>query len=63
VLDVDIPAKRTLDDLYAPKAVEMLATLRHQIQVAQGRTAEDAAPAPPPSPKPARSKPIPGAMQ
>ena len=63
VLDVDIPAKRTLDDLYAPKAVEMLATLRHQIQVAQGRTAEDASPAPPPSPKPARSKPIPGAMQ
>ena len=64
VLDVDIPGKRTLDDLYAPRSVEMLATLRHQIQVAQGRTAEsDDAPAPPPPPKPARSKPIPGAMQ
>jgi len=64
VLDVDIPGKRTLDDLYAPRSVEMLATLRHQIQVAQGRTAEgDDAPSPPPPPKPARSKPIPGAMQ
>ncbi|WJY22203.1 ABC transporter ATP-binding protein [Fontisubflavum oceani] len=37
VLDVDIEGKRTLDDLYTPKAVEMLAVLRHQIQVAQGR--------------------------
>ena len=63
VLEVDIPPKRTLEDLYAPKAVEMLATLRHQIQVAQGRAAEDDAPAPAPSPKPARSRPIPGAMQ
>jgi NitT/TauT family transport system ATP-binding protein len=41
VLDVDMPGKRKLDDLYTPKAVEMLAILRHQIQVAQGR-AEDA---------------------
>jgi NitT/TauT family transport system ATP-binding protein len=40
VLDVDMPGKRKLDDLYTPKAVEMLAILRHQIQVAQGR-AED----------------------
>ncbi|MCT4683771.1 MAG: ABC transporter ATP-binding protein [Roseicyclus sp.] len=61
VLDVDIPGKRTLDDLYAPKAVEMLATLRHQIQVAQGRTTDEDAP--PPPPKPARSQPVPGAMQ
>jgi NitT/TauT family transport system ATP-binding protein len=65
VLDVDMPGKRKLDDLYTPKAVEMLAILRHQIQVAQGR-AEDA---------PSRSQttrrrpsandanPIPGAMQ
>ncbi|MBY6202654.1 ABC transporter ATP-binding protein [Maritalea mobilis] len=37
VLDVDIEGKRTLEDLYTPKAVDMLAILRHQIQVAQGR--------------------------
>ncbi|QBY02273.1 ABC transporter ATP-binding protein [Rhodophyticola sp. CCM32] len=43
-LDVDIPGKRSLDDLYTPKAVEMLAILRHQIQVAQGRA--DSADAP-----------------
>ena len=41
VLEVDIEGKRTLDDLYTPKAVEMLATLRHQIQVAQGRTSDE----------------------
>jgi len=35
VLDVDMPEKRTLDDLYTPKATEMLADLRHQIQIAQ----------------------------
>ncbi|MEQ8365269.1 MAG: ABC transporter ATP-binding protein [Roseicyclus sp.] len=40
VLDVDIPGKRSLEDLYTPKAVAMLAELRHQIQVAQGRTPE-----------------------
>jgi NitT/TauT family transport system ATP-binding protein len=44
VLDVDIPGPRGLDDLYAPKAVSMLATLRHQIQVAQGRATEADAP-------------------
>ncbi|MBC6437926.1 MAG: ABC transporter ATP-binding protein [Rhodobacteraceae bacterium] len=44
VLDVDIRGKRTLDDLYTPKAVEMLAILRHQIQVAQGRTGTADAP-------------------
>ena len=36
-LTVDIPGKRTLDDLYTPKAVDMLHTLRHQIEIAQGR--------------------------
>ncbi|MEM1340872.1 MAG: ABC transporter ATP-binding protein [Pseudomonadota bacterium] len=40
VLDVDLPGPRSLDDLYAPRAVEMLATLRHQIQVAQGRQSD-----------------------
>jgi len=45
VLDVDIPGTRTLDDLYSPQAVSMLATLRHQIQVAQGRATEADAPA------------------
>lgn len=40
VMDVDIPGVRTLEDLYTPKAAEMLATLRHQIQVAQGRVPE-----------------------
>jgi NitT/TauT family transport system ATP-binding protein len=44
VLEVDIPGPRNLDDLYAPKAVSMLATLRHQIQVAQGRATEADAP-------------------
>ncbi len=44
VLDVDITGKRTLDDLYTPKAAEMLATLRHQIQVAQGRATDADAP-------------------
>jgi NitT/TauT family transport system ATP-binding protein len=63
VLDVDLPQPRKLDDLYEPKAVEMLATLRHQIQVAQGRTA-DAPKAPAREPaRPAARKPIPGAMQ
>lgn len=62
VLEVDIPGKRTLDHLYEPKAVEMLATLRHQIQVAQGRT-EAAAPAAPAA-EPARARAaIPGAIQ
>ena len=44
VLEVDIPGPRSLDDLYAPKAVSMLATLRHQIQVAQGRATDADAP-------------------
>lgn len=38
VLDVEFDGKkRTLEDLYTPKAADMLASLRHQIQVAQGR--------------------------
>jgi NitT/TauT family transport system ATP-binding protein len=37
VLNVDMPGKRTLEDLYTPEATAMLATLRQQIQIAQGR--------------------------
>lgn len=37
VLKVDMPAKRTLEDLYTAKATEMLAELRQQIQIAQGK--------------------------
>ena len=37
VLNVDLPADRTLDILYQPKAQEMLHTLRDQIRIAQGR--------------------------
>ncbi|MCV2876851.1 ABC transporter ATP-binding protein [Rhodobacteraceae bacterium XHP0102] len=43
ILNVDLQGKRSLDDLYSQKAVEMLAVLRHQIQVAQGRVPEGAA--------------------
>ena len=44
VMDVNFDRKRTLDDLYTPKAADMLAVLRHQIQVAQGRSADPDAP-------------------
>ncbi len=37
VMDVDLPADRTLDVLYTPKAAEMLHILRDQIKIAQGR--------------------------
>jgi NitT/TauT family transport system ATP-binding protein len=37
VLDVTLPADRTIDILYTPEAAAMLATLRHEIQIAQGR--------------------------
>jgi NitT/TauT family transport system ATP-binding protein len=37
VLDVDLPADRTIDILYTPRAGEMLHTLRDQISIAQGR--------------------------
>jgi len=37
VLDVKFRGKRTIDMLYTPDAAEMLNTLRHQIEIAQGR--------------------------
>ncbi len=41
VMDVPLGPDRTLDDLYKGPAVEMLSTLRHQIQIAQGRDVEE----------------------
>ena len=38
-LDVDLGGERQLSDLYTPSSVEMLAELRHQIEIAQGRAA------------------------
>lgn len=45
VLDVTLPADRTISSLYTPEAAEMLQILRDQIQLAQGRmpAAEQAA--------------------
>lgn len=43
VLNVTLGKDRVLDDLYTPEATEMLAHLRHQIQIAQGRGEELAA--------------------
>ena len=40
VLNVDLPADRSIDILYEPKAVEMLHVLRDQIRIAQGRDGE-----------------------
>ena len=40
VLNVDLPENRTLEDIYSEKAVGMLATLREQIEIAQGRKEE-----------------------
>ncbi|MBD3765342.1 MAG: ABC transporter ATP-binding protein [Rhodobacterales bacterium] len=37
VLDVDLPADRTLDILFTPQVADMLHLLRDQIQIAQGR--------------------------
>jgi len=37
VLNVDLPADRTIDILYTPEAVAMLHTLRDEIRIAQGR--------------------------
>lgn len=37
VLDVTLPADRTISSLYTPEAAEMLQILRDQIQLAQGR--------------------------
>ena len=44
VLDVPSKGPRTLDDLYTQDAVDQLAILRHQIQIAQGRAAPEDAP-------------------
>ena len=40
VLDVDLPADRTLDIMYQPQAQDMLHLLRDQIRIAQGRDGE-----------------------
>jgi NitT/TauT family transport system ATP-binding protein len=40
ILDVDLGHDRTLEDLYTEKSVKMLARLRHEIQIAQGRSAK-----------------------
>lgn len=40
VLDVTLGNERTLEDLYTEKSVKMLAKLRHEIQIAQGRSAK-----------------------
>ena len=40
VLDVDLPADRTLDIMYKPRAQDMLHLLRDQIRIAQGRDGE-----------------------
>ncbi|MFT7027300.1 MAG: NitT/TauT family transport system ATP-binding protein [Paracoccaceae bacterium] len=40
VLDVNLPADRTIECLYTPEAAAMLAILREQIQIAQGRGGE-----------------------
>ncbi|MGS4946857.1 ABC transporter ATP-binding protein [Meridianimarinicoccus sp. RP-17] len=42
VMENALPRDRTLDDLYGSTATEMLATLRQQIQVAQGRAPAEA---------------------
>jgi NitT/TauT family transport system ATP-binding protein len=43
ILQVDLTGKRSLEDLYSKKAVDMLAVLRHQIQLAQGRVPQEGA--------------------
>ncbi|MEM6941605.1 MAG: ABC transporter ATP-binding protein [Pseudomonadota bacterium] len=43
VMDVPRRAQPTLDDLYTPQAAERLAILRRQIEIAQGRSAPEAA--------------------
>ena len=40
VMDVDLPAARTLDTLFTPEAADMLHILRDQIKIAQGRPVE-----------------------
>jgi NitT/TauT family transport system ATP-binding protein len=65
VMDVTLTGKRTLDDLYSQKAVDMLARLRHEIQVAQGRSSDADAPLDGHPVRPAQSgnTTVPGAMQ
>jgi len=41
VMDVTLGAERTLDDLYTAETTAMLAELRHQIQIAQGRSGDE----------------------
>ena len=41
VLDVPQTGPRDLEHLYTPEAAEMLTTLRHQIEIAQGRASAD----------------------
>jgi NitT/TauT family transport system ATP-binding protein len=43
VLDVPQTGPRDLDHLYTPEAVDMLATLRHQIEIAQGSKPKEGA--------------------
>lgn len=43
ILQVDLQGKRSLEDLYSKKAVDMLAVLRRQIQLAQGRVPQEGA--------------------
>ncbi|MBM2577370.1 ABC transporter ATP-binding protein [Jannaschia sp. Os4] len=45
VVEVDLPEDRDLESLYTPRATELLAVLRREIQIAQGREVEAAAPA------------------
>ncbi|MAQ86420.1 MAG: nitrate/sulfonate/bicarbonate ABC transporter ATP-binding protein [Maritimibacter sp.] len=45
VLDVPNTGHRDLDHLYTPEAAEMLAILRHQIEIAQGRAPAEEIPA------------------
>ena len=44
-LDTGISGPRDIEHLYTPQAAEMLATLRHQIEIAQGRASAETAPA------------------
>ncbi|TFL18798.1 ABC transporter ATP-binding protein [Jannaschia formosa] len=50
IVEIDLGPNRGLEDLYAPRAVELLALLRREIQIAQGREVETPAPAPTPVP-------------
>ena len=41
-MEVPWKGERDLDQLYTPEAIDMLGELRHQIQIAQGRTSREA---------------------